>query len=635
MSISELELLAPAGQMEVLRRVVEAGADAVYLGGKRFNMRALKSDFHFSQDQLAEAVEYVHQNGRKIYITVNNLYNNRDILEIKDYLQFLAEIRVDAFIVQDLGIIELCQQMGLQVPLHASVQMGIANLEAVRLLEAQGFERVILSKNVTLPEIKEIASGSNLGIEYFVHGDQCISHAGQCYMSSFMFGESGNQGRCRKPCRWPYSLTGGKTCSEKEAQYYLAHKDLCLYPYLAELVGAGVSSFKIEGRMRGAEYLAQLVSAYRLALDRLRSDPESYQLDKEGYDSLQANRIRDFTLGNLFGGMSVQEIGLDGRREPFFVSQAEPLENITELPAQPQPGLRVEKEPELSVRLGGIKAVRELAGMDIDNFILGFDGIRRPYQTWNRAALGQAIELLEGTPSRVFVEAPRIVGQKDLRKVRKCFSWLKEQPVAGIVVNDLGSLVLAQAAGLDTWAGYGLNTFNSQAAAFLARLGVKRAVASLEMKAGDVQMMLEAGTEAEIVVQGALPGMIMDYCVVRAAHADWEGECARYCLQDRYALVDLCGQQYPLVCDEKCRNHILFPFELSLLPYLQEISGWGVKSIRIEGQYYQDQDLRRVVEIYREALKQIADGSWNVLPSFAKLSRVFPRGVSSGAFGWH
>lgn len=635
MSTSELELLAPAGHMDVLRRVVEAGADAVYLGGKRFNMRALKSDFHFSQDQLTEAVKYVHQNERKIYITVNNLYNNRDILEIRDYLQFLAAIGVDALIVQDLGIIELCQQMGLQVPLHASVQMGIANLQAARLLEAQGFERVILSKNVTLPEIKEIGAGSNLGIEYFVHGDQCISHAGQCYMSSFMTGESGNQGRCRKPCRWPYSLIGEKTCPEEETQYYLAHKDLCLYPYLAELVEAGVSSFKIEGRMRGAEYLAQLVSAYRRALDRLRSDPGSYKIDEEGHDSLQVNRIRDFTAGNLFGGMSVQGIGLDGKREPFFVSQAAPLDILTELPAQPKPGIGIEYEPELSVRLGGIKAVREVAGMDIDNCILGFDGIRQPYETWNLDALGQAIEVLDGTPSRIFVETPRIVGQKDLRKVKEYLSWLKEQPIAGIVVNDLGSLRLAHTAGFDTWAGYGLNTFNSQAAAFLAKLGVKRAVGSLEMKAGDIQMMLEAGTEAEIVVQGALPGMIMDYCVVRAAQADWEGECARYCLQDRYALADVCGQKYPVICDENCRNYILFPFELSLLPYLQVISGWGVKSIRIEGQYYQDQALRGVIEIYREALEQMAVGKWEVLPSWEKMNRLFPRGISSGAFGRH
>jgi U32 family peptidase len=201
MSFQELELLAPAGKMEVLQQVVAAGADAVYLGGKRFNMRALKNDFNFTDEEIRSAVEFTHQRGRKIYITINNLYDSSEMNDIVDYLLFLKETGVDALIVQDLGIVDLCSQMGLDMPLHASVQMGIANLEAVKVLETQGFTRVILSKNVSLNEIREISAGTGLGIEYFVHGDLCISHTGQCYMSSFVSGKSGNQGKCQKPCR--------------------------------------------------------------------------------------------------------------------------------------------------------------------------------------------------------------------------------------------------------------------------------------------------------------------------------------------------------------------------------------------------------------------------------------------------
>jgi U32 family peptidase len=204
MSLRKLELLAPAGRIEALHSVVEAGADAVYLGGKRFNMRALKTDFNFADEEIAEAVQFLHQHHRKLYITVNNLYNGEEIDDIADYLLFLQGLGVDALIVQDLGIINLCQEMQLKLPLHASVQMGIANLEAVKILEEKGFQRVILSKNLGLDEIRAISTGSSLGIEFFIHGDLCISHAGQCYMSSFIAGESGNRGRCRKPCRWPY-----------------------------------------------------------------------------------------------------------------------------------------------------------------------------------------------------------------------------------------------------------------------------------------------------------------------------------------------------------------------------------------------------------------------------------------------
>jgi putative protease len=178
--MKKIELLAPAGKMEVLHRVVAAGADAVYLGGKRFNMRALKNDFNFTDDEIKYAVEFMHQRNRKIYITLNNLYNSNEMEDIANYLLFLKDTGVDALIVQDLGIVNLCAEMGLDIPLHASVQMGIANLEAVKTLETQGFQRVILSKNVSLSEIREISSGSQLGIEYFVHGDLCISHTGQC-----------------------------------------------------------------------------------------------------------------------------------------------------------------------------------------------------------------------------------------------------------------------------------------------------------------------------------------------------------------------------------------------------------------------------------------------------------------------
>ena len=228
--VRELELLAPAGRMEALHSVVEAGADAVYLGGKRFNMRALKTDFNFADEEIAEAVQFLHQHNRKLYITVNNLYNGQEMDDIADYLLFLQGLGVDALIVQDLGIVNLCQEMQLKLPLHASVQMGIANLEAVKILEEKGFQRVILSKNLGMDEIRAISAGSSLGIEFFIHGDLCISHAGQCYMSSFIAGESGNRGRCRKPCRWPYALQGAQGDEIAGGHYLLAHNDRIDHP---------------------------------------------------------------------------------------------------------------------------------------------------------------------------------------------------------------------------------------------------------------------------------------------------------------------------------------------------------------------------------------------------------------------
>ena len=178
---NQVELLAPAGKWDVLQSVAQAGADAVYAGGKRFNMRMLRPDFNFSDRELKQAADYLHDLGKRLYITVNNLYGNDDLSEIQDYLFFLQEIKADGLIIQDLAVAKIHREMGLTIPMHASVQMGVGSSSAVKFLESLGFSRVILSKNLNLQEIEDIHSNSNLGLEFFAHGDMCISHTGQCF----------------------------------------------------------------------------------------------------------------------------------------------------------------------------------------------------------------------------------------------------------------------------------------------------------------------------------------------------------------------------------------------------------------------------------------------------------------------
>ncbi|MEA4927010.1 MAG: U32 family peptidase [Syntrophomonadaceae bacterium] len=631
MPFEELELLAPAGQMDVLRRVVAAGADAVYLGGKRFNMRALKSDFNFTDDEIKYAADFLHQNHRKLYITVNNLYNSQDLDEIAGYLWFLQDAGVDGLIVQDLGIIGLCDRLHLDLPLHASVQMGISNLEAVKVLEARGFRRVILSKNVSLPEIKEISRGTRLGIEYFVHGDLCISHTGQCYMSTFVSGESGNQGKCRKPCRWTYELEGPKNLEYEGYQHFLAHKDLCLYPYLAQMAAAGVSSFKIEGRMRKAEFLAYLVSIYRRALDRLLADPSSYTTDAGELRDLEERRIRDFSAGNLLEPLDRRVVGYDGSREPMapttpeFLSKLEfsvPAENIAPVAAP---------VPELTVRAGGPDRLARLAAAGADNIILGMDQLRQSRQYWTPAALKEAAAVLQGTGSKLYLETPRIVTQNDLAAARDIKSIIASAGIDGMVVNDLGSLNLFKDTGLDLWGGYGLNTFNCNAAAFLQEFGLSRITASLEMNPAGLKMLLEGGAPVEIMVHGPLPGMVSDYCVIRAAQSE-TGECSQYCMQDEYALIDVRDQKYPIVTDNNCRNYLLLPYDLCLFEHLPRLQAWGAKSLRIDGQCYEPEKLEAIVACYHEALQQMKNGRWEPAISYAGLMGLFPAGLTAALF---
>ncbi|MDH7480297.1 MAG: peptidase U32 family protein, partial [Syntrophomonadaceae bacterium] len=225
------ELLAPAGNWEALAAVIAAGADAVYLGGKRLNMRQWRSDLNFSDSQLKEALDFAHRQGVKVYITVNNLYFEDELDELADHLEFLESIGADALIVQDLAVVQLAQEMGLTRPLHASVQVGLSNAEELELFKSLGFSRAIVSKDLSIEQIWGLSLKSDLELECFVHGDLCAAQTGQCLLSSLVFGESSNRGRCMKPCRWRYQAFAWPENSSRNnltpaGSYLLACKDL-------------------------------------------------------------------------------------------------------------------------------------------------------------------------------------------------------------------------------------------------------------------------------------------------------------------------------------------------------------------------------------------------------------------------
>nr|WP_054695722.1 U32 family peptidase [Syntrophomonas palmitatica] len=496
---AEIELLAPAGKWDVMVAAVAAGADAVYLGGKRFNMRMLRPEYNFSDSELRDACEYLHQRSKKLYITVNNLYYQAELEELQDYLVFINDIGADAVIIQDLAIAQLHKELNLQIPIHASVQMGIANGAAAALLEEWGFSRAILSKNLSLQEIKDIHHSTRLSIEYFAHGDLCVSHAGQCYMSSFMAGESGNRGRCLKPCRWPYSVANGIPAGEMK--YYLAHNDLCLVNHIQDLIEAGVASFKIEGRMRGAEYIAHLITCYREALDNA--------INKQGegalaaHSRLEENKIRDFCTGNLYGRPEIDAIGLSGAREPVFISTALRLERLKTDDFEHRP-ITLEKSGQLSVKLHDPRVIPELLSPELETVIMEWEGIRQLKGQKSFGRIQEAARQLEGLNTGLVVELPRIVAQNDLPDIRIALENIRGINVLAVMVNDYGSLKLARDYGYNIWGGYGLNLSNTAAAGFLLNNGLKRLTISPELDAGRIKDILncQSPVELEMMVHG-------------------------------------------------------------------------------------------------------------------------------------
>ena len=270
------ELLAPAGSFEKLKTALNFGADAVYLGGKSFSLRSFSENF--TPEELREGIKYAHERGRKVYVTVNIFAKNADFPALSDTLSYLQEIGADAALVTDPGVFSLAKKVAPKLKLHISTQANTTNAYAAKFWEKQGAERVVLARELSLAEISQIhAYCPDLQLEAFVHGAMCISYSGRCLLSNYLAGRDSNRGACVQACRWKYTVRAqreeGAQGGELEVQeddrgtYLLNSKDLNMLPYLDELAKAGVCSFKIEGRMKSAYYLATVVNAYRRVMD--------------------------------------------------------------------------------------------------------------------------------------------------------------------------------------------------------------------------------------------------------------------------------------------------------------------------------------------------------------------------------
>lgn len=304
--MKKIELLAPVGDKERLITAIHFGADAVYLAGKKFGLRAFADNF--DENELIEAVNLCHQNNVKIYITVNILAHNADFDGLLDYLKFLDSIHVDGVIVSDLGIASLVVE-NTKLELHVSTQANVTNVNSAKMWVKLGAKRLVLARELSLEEIKEIknAVGDDIDIECFCHGAMCISYSGRCLLSNYFVGRDSNKGACIQPCRWKYGLVNYDDESikgqvfpieeDERGTYILNSKDMCLINYIKELAEAGITSLKIEGRMKSTYYVATVVNCYRRAIDNYL---ENKKPDFDYIEELKKTSNRDFTTGFYF-----------------------------------------------------------------------------------------------------------------------------------------------------------------------------------------------------------------------------------------------------------------------------------------------------------------------------------------------
>lgn len=292
---SNVELLSPAGDMDCVKAAVQNGADAIYVGASSFSARA--SAANFSLEELREVINYAHIRNVKVHLALNTLIKNNEFNNALSIAEKAYEMGIDAILVQDIGLATTLINAFPKLPIHASTQMTVHNLSGVQALERLGFKRIVLSREMSLPEIEYICRNTKLEIETFIHGALCISYSGQCLFSSLVGGRSANRGKCAQPCRLPYNLMQDDSIIDNG--YLLSPRDLCGLDFLPSLIEAGVKSFKIEGRLKSPEYVAVVTRIYRKYIDLyFSSNPYEVNL-KDRKDLLQVFNRGNFSAGHL------------------------------------------------------------------------------------------------------------------------------------------------------------------------------------------------------------------------------------------------------------------------------------------------------------------------------------------------
>jgi putative protease len=298
------ELLAPGGSLEKLKTAIDYGADAVYIGGEAFSLRVAAENF--SKEDMLEGIKYAHDRGKKVYLTANILPHNSDIDEFEEFVKEIRPLGFDAVLIADLGLFDMMRTLAPEIPIHVSTQANNVNYRSAIMWHKLGAERVVLAREMSFKEIAEIREKipEDLELEAFVHGAMCISYSGRCLLSNYMTSRDSNMGACSHPCRWNYKLVEEKRPGQymdvfenERGSFIFNSKDLCMIEHIPELVQSGITSLKIEGRVKTSYYVATVVGAYRREIDRYFDDPENYTFNQDEYDELCKVSHRPYTTG--------------------------------------------------------------------------------------------------------------------------------------------------------------------------------------------------------------------------------------------------------------------------------------------------------------------------------------------------
>ncbi|SEU29897.1 peptidase U32 family protein [Paenibacillus sp. NFR01] len=605
----EIELLAPAGTFEIFEDVIRSRCDAVYFGGPVLNMRMMRKGYNLSHDEIREAIKIAHSLDKKVYVTVNNLFSEEDVEEARAYLLFLDEVRPDALIVQDMAVLELIRSMGLTVPVHASVMMNVHNLEMIHALRELGVTRCVTSREMDLQTAKLLGQESGMELEYFIHGDMCSVHGANCYFSSQVFGMSSNRGKCMKPCRWDYRIK--KDGFIYPTEYPLAVKDMFMYEHLPELIESGITSFKIEGRMRDKEFMVMLVNSYGDALDRYIDDPVGFDRSVDT-KLLFDNRKRDFSTAYAFGKPGLSNINRRYEGTGKFYSTGKVFSTPTaerELSEKRVEQLRErfaesqktqQHKPELAVRVNNMEQANLALELGVDSLYLPGEVFQpdRPFTKQEIIDLGA-----RKGQTKLYLGMPRMMTELHFAQYDHLLSGPR-LPIDGLIVTNLGAIRRFKGMGYPMIGDANLNVYNHLSAALYSGLGLSQLTVSPEMtKDHFASFVSRCDLPLEVVVHGTPALMYMEHDLFENTEVmEPIGEEDNFYTRNDVLVLKTDKGENPVYRDQYGRNHLLFAKELCYLPVIEELKGLGVACFRIEAATYGLEELRRVITEYQTAI---------------------------------
>ncbi len=593
----KIELLAPAGNLEIFKGIVDSSCDAIYFGGQRMNMRMIRKGYNFSDDELKEAIYLANERGKATYITVNNLLDEKESSEVSEYLHFLSEIKPTGIIVQDFAVLERTKALKSDLEIHASVMMNVHNLEMIKALERHGVKRVVLSREATLAEAHYFHTHSNVELEYFTHGDMCVAHGAQCYYSSMLFGMSSNRGKCLKPCRWWFDREGTRS-------YPLAVKDMSMIAHLPEMIHAGITSYKIEGRMREKEFIVNLINRYGEVFDRYIDDPVGYD-HKEQEAWIFENRKRDLSTAYAFGNPGA--FNINARYEgtgkfystgkmfstPTVESDVDPNQ-IEDIQAIFNANPAHKNSIKLSVRVEDMEQALVALEEGVNRIYLAAD-VFEPKRPFTIQDIQKLVDRKGNT--QLFVTTPKMM---DAVQFDRYDAWLsKLQGIDGLLVTNLGAIEAFKKFGLKMVGDYSLNLFNKHAAAFYLSEGLSELTPSIELPAQSLKALLEDSAPFEVITHGRMAGMYLSHDLY---------EVHQVSVEDQLIFENEAGP-YLIKRDVHGKCHFLMQKTMTLLPFINRFSN---ANARIEAQLMSADALRMAIKAHKFAIEN-KDATWDQL----------------------